>query len=58
MRALRDRGAEMFRLYAGMNNAMDKICDGYTEGELALLVDFIRRTTDAGRTATDKLTSD
>jgi hypothetical protein len=34
---------------------MDKICAEYGDSELELLADFLRRTTDAGREATDKL---
>jgi DNA-binding MarR family transcriptional regulator len=55
VRALRDRNAELFHLFAGMNSAMDDVCDGYSEAELELLAGFLRRTTDAGRGATDDL---
>jgi DNA-binding MarR family transcriptional regulator len=55
VRALRDRNAEMFRLYSGMNSSMDQICAGYTDAELELLADFLRRTTGAGRDATTEL---
>jgi DNA-binding MarR family transcriptional regulator len=55
VRALRDRNAELFGLYSGMNSSMDRICAEYEESELELLADFLRRTTDAGRTATDEL---
>jgi DNA-binding MarR family transcriptional regulator len=58
VRALRDRNAEVFRLYAGMNSSMDRICAGYTDTELELLADFLRRTTDAGRHAADDLAGD
>ena len=58
VRALRDRNAELFRLYSGMNTSMDQICAGYADTELELLADFLRRTTDAGRDATDELSSD
>jgi DNA-binding MarR family transcriptional regulator len=58
VRPLRDRNAELFRLYAGMNTAMDQLCAGYGDDELRLLADFLHRTTDAGRTATDQLASD
>jgi len=58
VRALRDRGGELLRLYAGMNGAMDRICAGYGDGELELLADFLRRTTEAGRVATDDLATD
>ena len=48
----------MFRLYAGMNASMDQICAGYSDDELDLLADFLRRTTDAGRAATNDLAGD
>jgi DNA-binding MarR family transcriptional regulator len=56
IRALRDRNAELFRLYAGMNSSMDEICAGYSNDELHLIADFLRRTTSAGRDATEELT--
>ena len=56
VRAVRGRNAELFRLYAGMNTAMDELCAGYTDAELELIADFLRRTTAAGRTAIDELT--
>jgi DNA-binding MarR family transcriptional regulator len=58
VRALRDRNAELFRLYSGMNTSMDQICADYDDTELELLADFLRRTANAGQTATDELASD
>jgi DNA-binding MarR family transcriptional regulator len=58
VRASRDRGAELFRLYAGMNDSMDEICAGYGEDDLELLGDFLRRVVDAGERATDELAGD
>jgi DNA-binding MarR family transcriptional regulator len=58
VRPLPDRGAELFRLYGGMNRSLDELCAGYSDEELALLADFLRRTTDAGRSATDDLAGD
>jgi DNA-binding MarR family transcriptional regulator len=55
VRARRDRGGELFRLYAGMNASVDEILAGYGDDQLELLADFLRRTTDAGRSATDQL---
>jgi DNA-binding MarR family transcriptional regulator len=55
VRALRDRNAEVFQLYAGMNTTMDKVLADYSEAELELLVDFLRRTTTAGHSATETL---
>src|SRR5437763_10082874 len=57
-RARRERSAEVFALYAGMNASLDRICAGYTEAELELLADFLRRTGAAGREATEELTAD
>jgi DNA-binding MarR family transcriptional regulator len=55
VRTRRERGAELFRLYAGMSASIDQICARYTDAELELLAEFLRRTTDAGRAATDEL---
>ena len=57
LRAERTRSAEIFTLYAGMNGAMDDICDTYDDTELAVLADFLRRCVDAGRDATETLAS-
>jgi DNA-binding MarR family transcriptional regulator len=57
VRALRDRGAEVLNLYAGMNSSIEEICAGYGEAELDLLADFLRRTAEAGRHATDELSA-
>jgi DNA-binding MarR family transcriptional regulator len=58
VRVLRDRAAELFRLYGGMNASIDQICAGYSDDQLELLADFLRRATDAGRDATDELAAD
>ncbi|MFI5695940.1 MarR family transcriptional regulator [Kribbella sp. NPDC051586] len=57
VRALRDRNAEVFQLYSGMNSTMDELLADYSEAELKLLVEFLQRTTSAGRTATEALGS-
>ena len=58
VRALPGRNADLFRIYSGMNTSMDQICAGYTEAELELVAEFLRRTSAAGHTATDELTGD
>ncbi len=58
VRPLRTRTAELFRLYAGMNAAMDQLCATYSDEELTLLADFLHRTTTAGQTATEALSGD
>jgi len=55
VRTLRGRGAELIRLFAGMNSSMDDICAGYTDAELQLITDFLRRTTEAGQHAAREL---
>jgi len=58
VRPMRERGAELYRLYSGMNASLDEICAGYTEPELELLAGFLRRTTDAGQAAAATLATD
>ncbi|MEU9828195.1 MarR family transcriptional regulator [Micromonospora chersina] len=55
LRALPDRGREMFRLFSGMNAAMDEICAGYSEEELRLIAGFLVRANEAGDTASRDL---
>jgi DNA-binding MarR family transcriptional regulator len=55
VRSLRDRYADLMRLYSGMSRSMNQILGGYSDTELELLADFLRRTAAAGRTATDEL---
>jgi hypothetical protein len=54
----RDRNPELMRLYSGMSSSMNEICAGYGNAELELLADFLRRTVDAGQSATDKLAAE
>jgi DNA-binding MarR family transcriptional regulator len=58
IRALRDRNAELLGLFAGMNTSLEQICAVYREADLELIADFLRRTTEAGRTATENLTTE
>ena len=55
IRGQRDRHAEVYRLYSGMNGRMDELCQGYDETQLELIADFLSRVTEAGRVATDDL---
>lgn len=57
VRALPDRGSEVYRLFAGMNSALDAICADYDEPQLALLADFLSKATGAGQTASRDLTA-
>jgi DNA-binding MarR family transcriptional regulator len=55
VRTRHERTAELIRAYAGMNSSMDEICAGYDQAQLEVIADFLGRTTNAGRTATDAL---
>lgn len=57
MRPLHDRVAELFGLYAGMNASMDDVCAGYSETELEVIDDFLRRTTRASEDAASELST-
>src|SRR5205085_11331237 len=43
VRPLRDRNAELVRLYAGMNASMNEICARYDDPQLEVLAEFPRR---------------
>jgi DNA-binding MarR family transcriptional regulator len=58
VRALPDRGGELFRMYGGMNARLDELCADYTDAELELIAGFLRRTTDAGYQAVEQITSE
>jgi DNA-binding MarR family transcriptional regulator len=58
IRVRRERYAELLGLYAGMNRSMNKLLADYSDNELEVIADFLRRTVGAGRTATDKLADD
>lgn len=58
VRAVRDRYAQLLRLYSGLSRSMNKLLAGYTDTELELIADFMRRTVTAGQEATEDLTPD
>jgi DNA-binding MarR family transcriptional regulator len=55
IRIVKDRTAEVYRQYRGMNGAVDAICAGYTDEELDLIAGFLQKCADAGVTSTEKL---
>src|SRR4051794_2024257 len=55
--AMRERGGEIFKLYSGMNASIEQILGSYGDTELAVLADFLHRVADAGRDATEELTT-
>jgi DNA-binding MarR family transcriptional regulator len=55
LRVLRERRPEILGLYAGMNDALGRICAGYTPEQLDLVAGFLAQATEAGRGATEAL---
>jgi DNA-binding MarR family transcriptional regulator len=55
VRVARERYAELLNHYSGMSRSMNKLLAGYSDSELKAIADFLRRTADAGRAATEKL---
>jgi DNA-binding MarR family transcriptional regulator len=43
VRALRERGGDLYRVYGGMRDAMNEICAGYTGEELQVIAGFLDR---------------
>lgn len=52
---VRERNAELFGVFAGMNKRMDEVCGRYTEAELDVIADFLRRASTAGQASADEL---
>jgi DNA-binding MarR family transcriptional regulator len=55
LRAVRERNAELFELFSGMNNRMDKLCARYSVAELEVIADFLQRTGAVGHEAAEEL---
>lgn len=55
VQVLPDRYADLLRLYSRMSRSMNKLLAGYSDSELATIADFLRRTVEAGRDATEGL---
>jgi len=55
VRVVRDRFGELLGLYAGMARAMNTLLAGYSDRELEVIADFMRKTLEAGRAATEDL---
>lgn len=55
LRAVRERNSTLFHVFAGMNTRMDDLCDRYTEAELEVIADFLRRTSTAGQESAEEL---
>jgi len=55
VRVVTDRYGDLVRHYRDMARSMNKLLAGYSASELETIADFLRRTVDAGRDATQKL---
>ncbi len=58
VRAIRDRYAQLLRLYSGLSRSMNKLLAGYSDAELEVIADFMRRAAEAGRSAAEDLGAD
>ncbi|HEX6685465.1 MAG TPA: MarR family transcriptional regulator [Candidatus Limnocylindrales bacterium] len=54
LRARLDRAGEVYDKYGPMNRSLDELLENYTEEELAVIADFVGRTNEAGRRATER----
>jgi DNA-binding MarR family transcriptional regulator len=50
-----DKQRDIIRLYDGMNRSLDGILESYTDEQIDLVVDFLRRCTEGGQAAADEL---
>src|SRR5438309_6522646 len=58
VQAVRERYAELLRLYSGFSRGMNKLLADYSDSQLELIADFMRRCVDVGRTATEQLSAE
>ena len=58
VRINRDRYGELLSHYSGLSRAMNKLLAGYGDEELQTISDFMRRTVEAGRHATEAIRSE
>jgi DNA-binding MarR family transcriptional regulator len=55
VRSLPDRMGELVGCYAGMSRSMNKLISTYSDEELEVIADFMKRCAEAGRDATEEL---
>ena len=58
VRGVPGKQRDIIELYGGMNSSLDEILDSYSDDQIDLVVDFLRRCTQAGQSATDQLAND
>jgi DNA-binding MarR family transcriptional regulator len=55
LRGVPDKQRHIIRLYDGMNRSLDVILDSYTDEQIDLINDFLRKCVEAGQSAADQL---
>lgn len=55
VQVIKEKEAEVALLFSGLSHAMDGVCAEYEDADLVMIADFLLRTANAGRTATDDL---
>jgi DNA-binding MarR family transcriptional regulator len=55
VRAVRDKQRDIVRLCDDMNSSLDEILEGYSDDQIDLVVEFLRRCTQAGQHSADRL---
>jgi DNA-binding MarR family transcriptional regulator len=58
VRGVPGKQRDLIQLYGGMNSSLDEILDSYSDDQIDLVADFLRRCTQAGQSATDQLAND
>jgi DNA-binding MarR family transcriptional regulator len=58
IRGVPGRQRDILALYGGMNSSLDEILGSYSGEQIDVVTDFLRRCTQAGRSATDQLAQD
>jgi DNA-binding MarR family transcriptional regulator len=55
VQVIKEKETEVALEFSGLNRAMDDVCSKYGDADLGIIADFLLRTADAGRIATDDL---
>jgi DNA-binding MarR family transcriptional regulator len=57
IRALPQGTSTLYGHYSGMNASMDELCERYSEKDLDVIADFLKRATEAGTAATEEFSA-
>ena len=58
VRGVPGKQRDIIQLYDGMNSSLDEILESYSDDQIDLIIDFLRRCTQAGQSAADQLAQD